>query len=68
MKFWRNFNNFLQCIKQGLAVVIAEYLPVEKNLPNRSLRITVNRLFTDENIDQAYKILETISKAVCNEY
>jgi serine palmitoyltransferase len=55
---------FPQCIRKGLAVAYAEYLPVEKFAPRRSLRITVNRLLTGEDIAQAYKLIEEISKSV----
>lgn len=53
-----------QCIKMGLAVVPCAYLPIEKLAPRPSLRVTVNRLLTDEEIFKAFNILQKASLAV----
>lgn len=51
-----------ECMKEKLAVVSAQYLhDVEKKCPRPSIRITANRLFTDEEIDFAVAILEKVS-------
>lgn len=53
-----------QCIKMGLAVVPCAYLPIEKFAQRPSLRVTVNRLLTDEEIMKAFNILQKASLAV----
>lgn len=50
-----------QCIKMGLAVIPSAYLPIEKTPPKPSLRITVNRLITDDEIKKAFNILQKAS-------
>jgi len=50
-----------QCIKMGLAIVPCSYLPVEKFPKKPSLRVTVNRLITDEEISKAFNILQRAS-------
>lgn len=53
-----------QCIKMGLAIVPATYLPIEKNPPRPSLRVTVNRLLTDDEITKAFNVLQKASHEV----
>jgi hypothetical protein len=45
----------------GLAIVPCAYLPVEKFPPRPSLRVTVNRLFSDDEITKAFNILQRAS-------
>jgi serine palmitoyltransferase len=58
---YSKFFVFQKCIKNGLAVVVSEYLEVEKFMPQPSIRIAVCRLLTDEDISFAFKVLEEIS-------
>lgn len=54
-----------QCIENGLAVVAAEYLEtMEKNCPRPSIRLTVSRLLTEKDIDDAIRILERVSEKI----
>ncbi|XP_053669500.1 serine palmitoyltransferase 1 [Anopheles marshallii] len=54
-----------ECIDNGLAVVAAEYLEnMEKHCPRPSIRLTVNRLLTAKEIDDAFRILEHVSEKV----
>lgn len=53
-----------QCIKMGLAIVPSTYLPIEKNPPRPSLRVTVNRLLTDDEITKAFNVLQKASHEV----
>lgn len=56
-----------KCIQNCLALVKPPYLKqVEKFCPRPSIRITVNRLLTEADIQQAFKTLERVSKAVLN--
>ena len=50
-----------RCIEHGLAVIKADYLTIEKCPPTPSIRIAVNRLLDDKDIDFAFKILEESS-------
>jgi serine palmitoyltransferase len=45
----------------GLAIVSCSYLPIEKFIPKPSLRVTVNRLLTDDEITKAFNILQRAS-------
>uniref|UniRef100_U5EZ28 Serine palmitoyltransferase 1 n=1 Tax=Corethrella appendiculata TaxID=1370023 RepID=U5EZ28_9DIPT len=54
-----------ECIKNSLALITSEYLEeVEKNYPRPSIRLTVNRLLTDDDIDNSIKILINSSKKI----
>ncbi|XP_035901674.1 serine palmitoyltransferase 1 [Anopheles stephensi] len=54
-----------ECIDNGLAVVAAEYLEhMEKHCPRPSIRLTVNRLLSEKDIDDAFRILEHVSEKV----
>ncbi|XP_058832924.1 serine palmitoyltransferase 1 [Topomyia yanbarensis] len=54
-----------ECIDTGLAVITSEYLEhLEKNNPRPSIRLTVNRLLTDADIDDAFRILQQVAKRV----
>lgn len=54
-----------ECITTGLAVVTPEYLEsMEKCCPRPSIRLTVNRLLTDNDIDNAFRILEQATRKV----
>uniref|UniRef100_A0A8W7Q149 Serine palmitoyltransferase 1 n=1 Tax=Anopheles coluzzii TaxID=1518534 RepID=A0A8W7Q149_ANOCL len=54
-----------ECIDNGLAVIAAEYLEtMEKHCPRPSIRLTVNRLLTEKEIDDAFRILEHVSEKV----
>lgn len=47
-----------ECINTGLAVITPEYLEhIEKHCPRPSIRLTVSRLLTDADIDDAFRIL-----------
>lgn len=60
--FAQTQNSFLrQCIKMGLAIVHSSYLPIEVFTPKPSLRVTVNRLLTDDEITKAFNILQRAS-------
>lgn len=52
---------YLQCIKMGLAIVPSSYLPIEKFPVLPSLRVTVNRLLTADEISKAFNILQRAS-------
>lgn len=55
----------LQAHKAKLALVSSEYLEqVEKIYPRPSIRIAVNRLLTNEDIDFAFDTLNRISKTI----
>lgn len=57
-----------ECIKTGLAVVAAEYLEhMEKRCPRPSIRLTVNRLLTDSDIEDAFRILQKAAQKVLSE-
>lgn len=45
----------------GLAIVPCSYLSIEKFAPKPSLRVTVNRLMTDDEINKAFNILQRAS-------
>lgn len=45
----------------GLAVTPSAYLPIEKFSRKPSLRITVNRLLTDDEISRAFNIIQKAS-------
>ena len=54
-----------ECIENGLALITAEYLEdIEKRCPRPSIRMTVNRLLTDDDIDKAFAILENAAQKV----
>ncbi|XP_058461879.1 serine palmitoyltransferase 1 [Malaya genurostris] len=54
-----------ECIDTGLAVITPEYLDhMEKNNPRPSIRLTVNRLLTDADIDDAFRILQQVARRV----
>lgn len=54
-----------ECINTGLAVIAAEYLEhMEKHCPRPSIRLTVNRLLTDDDIDDAFRILQQAARKV----
>lgn len=54
-----------ECINNGLAVICPEYLDqMEKRCPRPSLRLTVNRLLTDGEIDDAFRILGEAARKV----
>lgn len=53
-----------QCIKMGLAIVPSAYLPIEKFPQKPSLRLTINRLMTDDEIAKAFNILQRASLEV----
>uniref|UniRef100_A0A1B0CLP9 Serine palmitoyltransferase 1 n=1 Tax=Lutzomyia longipalpis TaxID=7200 RepID=A0A1B0CLP9_LUTLO len=54
-----------KCITKGLCLVKAQYLQhIEKKCPRPSIRITVNRLLTDEDMAFTFRTLESISKEV----
>lgn len=46
----------------GLAVTPSAYLPIERFPPKPSLRVTVNRLFSDDEINRAFNILQKASQ------
>lgn len=52
-----------KCISRGIAVVQASYLHnMEKHPVRPSIRITTNRLLTEQEIDDAFKVIEEVSK------
>ncbi|TMW49404.1 hypothetical protein DOY81_005548 [Sarcophaga bullata] len=54
-----------KCISRGIAVVQACYLDnMEKHPVRNSIRITTNRLLTEEEIISAFKIIEEVSKEI----
>jgi serine palmitoyltransferase len=54
-----------ECIENGLALITSEYLEdIEKRCPRPSIRMTVNRLLTDDDIERAFKILENAARKV----
>lgn len=54
-----------ECINNGLALICSEYLDqMEKRCPRPSLRLTVNRLLTNEEIDDAFRILSDAARKV----
>lgn len=54
-----------KCIQNRLALTKSEYLKdIEKFCPKPSIRITVNRLLTEADINEAFNTLERVSKAV----
>ncbi|KAH8290789.1 hypothetical protein KR054_005976 [Drosophila jambulina] len=55
----------LQCIAQGVAVVQAAYLKDRERHPVRpSIRIAVNRLLEETDINAAFEIIESVSSAL----
>jgi hypothetical protein len=46
------------CIEHGVAVVTAAYLPVEKFTPRNSIRVTVNNMLTEDEINNVAVLLE----------
>lgn len=56
-----------KCIDNRLALVKAEYLQqLEKFRQRPSIRITVNRLLSEADINEAFNTLERVSKSVLN--
>ncbi|XP_059608632.1 serine palmitoyltransferase 1 [Phlebotomus argentipes] len=54
-----------KCISRGLCLVNAQYLAhIEKKCPRASIRLTVNRLLTDEDMAFAFETLESVSKEI----
>lgn len=51
-------------MEHGLAIIKTEYLDIEKSPPTFSIRIAVNRLLEDADIDFAFKVLEESSKEI----
>lgn len=57
-----------ECINTGLAVISAEYLEnMEKHCPRQSIRLTVNRLLTDSDIDEAFRLLQQAARKILSE-
>lgn len=55
----------VECINNGLAVIVAEYLEhMEKKCPRPSIRLTVNRLLTNSDIEDAFRILQQSARKV----
>lgn len=56
----------LQCIENNLAVVNAEYLVDREypKCPRSSIRLTSNRLLTDDDIEFVFKTLENVSNRI----
>ncbi|PSN57428.1 Serine palmitoyltransferase 1 [Blattella germanica] len=52
------------CIEHGVAVITASYLPVEQFSPRNSIRITVNNMLTEEEINNAVDVLEKASTEI----
>jgi len=46
------------CIEHGVAVVTAAYLPVEKFTPRNSIRVTVNSILTEDEINSVAVVLK----------
>ena len=58
-------NAFFQCIIEGLAVVVACYLQnIERKPVRPSIRITVNRLLNDSDIDEAFATIERVANKI----
>ncbi|KAH8403736.1 hypothetical protein KR215_001847 [Drosophila sulfurigaster] len=54
-----------KCIEKGVAVVQAAYLQDREHKPVRpSLRIAVNRLLTNDEVLEAFKLIESVSSEV----
>ncbi|GAB0098052.1 serine palmitoyltransferase 1 [Sergentomyia squamirostris] len=54
-----------KCMSQGLCLVNAHYLEViERKCPRPSIRVTVNRLLTEEDMDFTVNTLEKVSKEI----
>ncbi|XP_055596296.1 serine palmitoyltransferase 1 [Uranotaenia lowii] len=54
-----------ECINNGLAVISCEYLEnMEKQLARSSIRLTVNRLLSDADIEDAFRILNQAASTV----
>lgn len=54
-----------KCIDNRLAIVKSEYLEkLEKFCPRPSIRLALNRLLKDADINEAFTTLERISKVV----
>jgi serine palmitoyltransferase len=51
------------CIEHGIAVVIAAYLQVERVVPRNSIRVTVNNMLTEDEINTVAQVFEK----ACNE-
>ncbi|XP_055627527.1 serine palmitoyltransferase 1 [Toxorhynchites rutilus septentrionalis] len=59
----------LECINNGLAIITAKYLEdLEQHCPRPSIRITVNRLLTNKDIDDAFRILQQASEKVLSDW
>ncbi|XP_062560832.1 serine palmitoyltransferase 1 [Armigeres subalbatus] len=57
-----------ECINTGLAIISAEYLEhLEKCSPRPSIRLTVNRLLTDSDIEDAFRILRQAARKILSE-
>jgi serine palmitoyltransferase len=46
------------CIEHGIAVITAAYLPVEKFTSRNSIRVTVNNMLTEDEINNVAVVLE----------
>lgn len=56
---------YSQCIAQGVAVVQAAYLQNRERQPVRpSIRIAVNRLLEETDINAAFEVIESVSSAL----
>lgn len=54
-----------QCVERNLALVNAEYLvDREYKCPRSSIRLTSNRLLTDDDIEFAFKTLQIVSESI----
>lgn len=54
-----------KCIFRGLCLVNSQYLRhIEKKCPRPSIRVTVNRLLSDEDIVFVYETLESVCKEI----
>jgi len=54
-----------ECVSKGLAVVVASYLEESEHLePQPSIRLSVNRLLDESNVQQAIKIINEASDFV----
>lgn len=52
------------CIEHGIAVVTAAYLQTEKFTPRNSIRVTVNNMLTEDEINNVAVVLEKASSEV----
>ncbi|XP_017469677.1 PREDICTED: serine palmitoyltransferase 1 isoform X1 [Rhagoletis zephyria] len=54
-----------KCITRGVAVIESRYLEnLEKHTIRHSIRITVNRLLTDNDINHAFDVIESVTNEV----